>query len=104
MPTGEVGRGQLISLLTIQRGNPTRDLRAVIHPSSMASRAFSQTSEDCFINKLHGDARDDEKTTHYLQGVNSHPHEYAMHWGEMNRMQSSYQVDVHYVWCLYAVF
>ncbi|KAL5108019.1 Transcription factor AP-2 gamma [Taenia crassiceps] len=91
LPTGEVYGGQLTSLLILQRGNPTSDLRAVIHPTSMTSLTFSQTSEDCFVNKLHGDARDDEKTTHYLQGLNSHPHEYAMHWGEMNRMQSSCQ-------------
>ncbi|KAL5969846.1 hypothetical protein TSMEX_002459 [Taenia solium] len=92
VPTGEMCRGQLTSLLILQRGNPTGDLRTVIHPASMTSLAFSQTGEDCFANRLHGDARDDEKTALYLQGLNSQPHEYAMHWGEMNRMQSSYQL------------
>ncbi|VDM33705.1 unnamed protein product [Hydatigera taeniaeformis] len=92
VPTGEMCRGQLTSLLIRQRGTSTGDLRAVIHPTPMTSLAFSQTSEDCFVNKLHGDGREDGKTTHYLQGLNSHPHEYAMYWGEMNRMQSPCQL------------
>nr|CDS19277.1 transcription factor AP 2 gamma [Echinococcus granulosus] len=74
------------------RGNPSGDLGAVIHPTSMTTQAFSQTGEDFFAGKLHGDARDDEKTAHYLQGLSSHPHGYAMHAGEMNRMESSYQL------------